>query len=368
MSVHRSRPARLARRSRRRLAAALAVPLLGLLAGCGAAADAQQAPEATGPADTLRLGYLANVTHAAAIVGVDEGFIPDALGDTALQTQVFNAGPAAVEALFAGAVDATYIGPNPAINAYGQSDGEAVRIVAGATSGGAQLVVRSGTGGPGDLAGTTLATPQLGNTQDVALRAWLSEQGLATSVTGGGDVTVSPTANADTLTLFQAGELDGAWLPEPWSSRLVLEAGATVLVDEADLWPDGQFVTTHLVVRTQFLQDHPDTVRALLEGHVEAVDWAVANPDQAKTAVNAGIEDLTGQRLAPAVLDRAWDNLQVTVDPVPGSLAASAEDAVTAGVAEDEVDLDGIYDLSILNAIRTEQGQPAISAGGLGKE
>ncbi len=235
--------------------------------------EAATAPE-------LRLGYFANVTHAPAIVGVDEGFFADELGDTKLTTQIFNAGPAAVEALFAGALDATYIGPNPAINAFVQSDGEAVRIIAGATSGGAQLVVREGIDGPEDLEGKNIATPQLGNTQDVALRAWLTDKGLENDVAGGGDVTITPTANADTLQLFQAGELDGAWVPEPWASRLVLEAGAEVLVDEKDLWPEGEFVTTHLIVRTEFLEQYPGTVEALLRGHVESVEWIKANEDE----------------------------------------------------------------------------------------
>ena len=350
-----------------------ALPLLALLAACGGDAAAGDADPAgtdgsSGTADTFRLGYFANVTHAAAVVGVDEGYIPDALGDTALETQVFNAGPAVVEALFAGAIDASYIGPNPAINAFGQSGGEAIRIIAGSTSGGAQLVVREGIDSADDLRGTTLATPQLGNTQDVALRAWLTEQGLENSVDGGGDVTISPTPNADTVQLFQDGRLDGAWLPEPWASRLVLEAGAEVLLDEADLWPEGRFVTTHLIVRTEFLEEYPETVEALLRGHVEAVEWATANPAEARTVVNDGIGALTGQPLGDDVLARAWDNLEVTVDPVASSLAESAADAFVAGTAEEEVDLDGIYDLSALNAILAEKGLPAVSAGGLGKE
>jgi NitT/TauT family transport system substrate-binding protein len=361
----------------RNLVALAALPLLGLVAACGndavaggsaATGDAGEAGGAGATAETLRLGYFANVTHAAAIVGVDEGFIAEALGDTTLETQVFNAGPAVVEALFAGAIDVSYIGPNPAINAYGQSDGEAIRIIAGATSGGAQLVVRDGIDSVEDLRGTTLATPQLGNTQDVALRAWLTEEGLENSVEGGGDVTISPTPNADTLQLLQAGELDGAWLPEPWASRLVLEAGAEVLLDEADLWPDGRFVTTHLIVRTEFLEEYPGTVEALLRGHVEAVEWVGASPEEASTVVNDGIDALTGQPLGDDVLARSWENLEVTVDPVASSLAESAADAFVAGTADEEVDLAGIYDLSALNAILAEQGLTAVSAGGLGKE
>ena len=339
--------------------------LLLLVSACGGPASGD--PGDAG-AETLRLGYFANVTHAAAIVGVDRGYVEAALGSTELETQIFNAGPAAVEALFAGALDAAYVGPNPAINAFGQSDGEAVRIIAGATSGGAQLVVRDGIDTPDDLAGATLATPQLGNTQDVALRAWLTEQGLENSVDGGGDVTVTPTPNADTLRLFQAGELDGAWLPEPWASRLVLEAGATLLVDERELWPDGRFVTTHLIVRTAFLEENPDVVEALLQGHVESVAWTRQNPQKAKAVVNEGIEKLTGEPLPREVLDRAWAQLEVTEDPVAASLEESAADAFTAGVAEEEVDLRGIYELRPLNAVLAEKGRPALSVAGLGED
>lgn len=351
------------------LGAILALPGCAATSGAAAAGpDGSSGAVAAGSAPELRLGYLANVTHAAAVVGVDDGLIADELGATALATQVFNAGPAAVEAVFAGAVDATFIGPNPAINAFGQSDGEAVRIIAGATSGGAQLVVRDGIDTPADLVGTTLATPQLGNTQDVALRAWLSENGLQSSVAGGGEVTVAPTANADTLALFRSGDLDGAWVPEPWASRLVLEAGAEVLVDEADLWPQGRFVTTQLMVRTDYLQRYPETVEALLRGHVEAVSWIQDNPEEAKVAVNTGLEALSSEPLSPEVLDRAWEQLEVTIDPVASSLQTSSEDAFVAGTAEEAVDLQGVYDLRLLNGVLAERGMATVSAGGLGDE
>jgi NitT/TauT family transport system substrate-binding protein len=316
----------------------------------------------------LHLGYFANVTHAAAIIGVNRGLIAKELGATKLETQIFDAGPAAVEALFGGSLDAAYIGPNPAINAFARSDGKAIRIIAGATSGGAQFVVRQGIDSARDLRGATLASPELGNTQDVALRAWLSKQGLRNSVRGGGDVTITPTKNADTLQLIKSGKLDGAWVPEPWASRLVLEAGAKVLVNERDLWPGGQFVTTNLIVRTEFLERHPQTVEALLRGHVDAVQWATQNPAEAKTVVNDGINALTGKPLTPEVVDRAWQNLTMTEDPIAASLQRSAENAVAAGVATNQVDLHGIYELSILNRILTQRSLPSVSAGGLGKD
>ena len=356
--------------SRRRAAGALAVlPIALALAACGADGDTAAASGTEGVAAELRLGYFANVTHAAALIGVQEGFIADELGDdTELTTQVFNAGPDEVEALFAGGLDAAYIGPSPTINAYGQSDGDAIRIISGAASGGAQLVVRDGIDSAEDLEGATLASPQLGNTQDVALRTWLTSQGLENSVDGGGDVTVAPTANADIPNLFQAGDIDGAWVPEPYASSLVLNSGGHVLVNEKDLWPEGQFVTTHLIVRTEFLEQYPETVEALLRANVESVQFATSDPEGAKAAVNAGLAAAGGKELAAPVLDRAWSELSVTYDPIATALARSAENGVAAGTTEDEVDLAGIYDLAPLNAVLSELGLTPVGANGLGEE
>jgi NitT/TauT family transport system substrate-binding protein len=355
-------------RYRRPGALALALtPLVAVLAACSGTSAADDSASGGAPSE-LRLGYFANVTHAAALIGVQQGFFADELGKTKLSTQVFNAGPDEVEALFAGGLDAAYIGPSPTINAYGQSDGDAIRIIAGAASGGAQLVVRDGIDSPADLKGTTLASPQLGNTQDVALRTWLTKQGLKNSVDGGGDVTVTPTANADVPNLFDSGELDGAWVPEPTASLLVLEHNGHVLVDEKDLWPHGQFVTTQLIVRTEFLEQHPDTVAALLRGHVKAVQFAQSDPDGAKKAVNAALDAAGGKSLKDDVLDRAWGELTVTYDPIASALEQSAKNGVTAGTTQHEVDLKGIYDLRPLNAILSDQQLEPVSAGGLGEE
>ncbi|HYH77723.1 MAG TPA: ABC transporter substrate-binding protein, partial [Arthrobacter sp.] len=252
------------------------------------------AAPAGNPAAELKLGYFGNVTHAPALVGISQGYIAKELGETKLSTQVFNAGPAAIEALNAGAIDATYIGPNPAINSFVKSGGESVNIIAGAAAGGAQLVVRPEISSAADLKGKTLASPQLGGTQDVALRAWLATQGYKTNVDGSGDVAINPTENAQTLKLFQDGKLDGAWLPEPWASRLVLTAGAKVLVDEKDLWDGslsgkaGEFPTTILIVSKTFAAEHPDTVKALLKGHVKSVEWLnSASASDKATVINA---------------------------------------------------------------------------------
>src|SRR6478609_64677 len=289
-----------------------------MMAGCasGASSAAEGTPDAGGPSvSELRLGYFANVTHAPALVGLQEGIFEKDLGDVDVTTQVFNAGPAAIEALTAGAIDATYIGPNPSINTYIQSAGESARIIAGAATGGAALVVADGIDSPADLAGKTLATPQLGNTQDVALRVWLSDEGYKTDTSGGGDVHITPTDNSQTLTLFQKGDIAGAWVPEPWVSRLVIDGGGHVLQDEADLWPDGEFPTTVLLVRADFLKDHPDVVEDLLKAHVDSVQWIADHPDQVADVVNAQLEKDTGKGLSDAVIDRALQHVSFSVDP-----------------------------------------------------
>ncbi|UKA54630.1 ABC transporter substrate-binding protein [Arthrobacter sp. FW305-BF8] len=328
------------------------------------------AAAATSPATELKLGYFGNITHATALVGVQKGFIGKELGGTKLTTQVFNAGPAAIEALNAGAIDATYIGPNPAINSFVKSKGESINIIAGAASGGAQLVVKPEITTAADLKGKTLASPQLGGTQDVALRAWLGKQGYKTNTDGGGDVTINPTENAQTLKLFQNGKLDGAWLPEPWASRLVLQAGAKVLVDEKDLWDGsltgkpGEFPTTILIVNKKFAAEHPQTVEALLKGHVEAVKWLNDTPAAEKaTEVNAALKEAAGKALPQEVIDRSLKNIVFTVDPLAGAFKKLLQDGVDAGTTK-QADINGIFDLTKLNEVTGDK----TSASGLGKE
>ena len=311
---------------------------------------------------TLRLGYFPNVTHATAIVGVEGGLFEDKLGTgVKLELSTFNAGPAAVEALFADALDATYVGPNPAINAFAQSDGEAIRIISGATSGGAFLVVKPEITKVKDLKGKVIASPQLGNTQDVALRSYLKKKGLDTDTEGGGDVSIRPQDNALTLQLFQSGDIDGAWVPQPWAERLISEGGGKVLVDERDLWPAGKYVTTQLIVRTAYLDEHPDVVQKLLEGQVAANDFVNSNRDVAENLVASGIERATGKAIAPELVKATFDTVTFTNDPIASSLKKSAKDAVAVGLLE-PVNLKGIYNLKLLNKVLKKAGQPTVSA------
>ena len=198
-----------------------------------------------------------------------------------------------------GAIDLSYIGPTPSVTGYASTGGTLLRVVSGATSGGAQLVVRSGITNVRDLKGKKVATPQLGNTQDVALRSWLKDNGLPTTLSGGGDVMVVPTENATTVSLFKRGQIDGAWLPEPWASRLVLEAGAHVLVDEKSLWPGGKFVTTNIIASQKFLNEYPGTVRSVIQANNGAIAYINANPSKAKTLVQKQMNSGPASRCRP---------------------------------------------------------------------
>ena len=312
----------------------------------------------------VRVGAYPNITHSQAMVGKANGWFAKALGtNVKIEWTTFNAGPAAIEALFAGAIDMTYIGPNPAITGYVRSNGEALRIIAGATSGGAALVVRNDSGiqKPEDFHGKKVATPQLGNTQDVALRAWLKNHGLK-SIDKGGDVQVMPMANPDQLTLFQKKSLDAAWAPEPWATRLIREGNGRLFLDERSLWPQGQFITCHLIVATKFLHDNPELISNWVRAHVELTEWINGHLAEAKNILNEQIQKETGKALSPAVLGEAFGRLQVTYDPLSSSLMSTARAAFDAGFMGKQMpDLKGMYDLKILNEVLAEKGKKAIS-------
>lgn len=312
---------------------------------------------------TIRVGAFPNMTHAQAMVGKANGAFEKAMGpNVKIDWKSFNAGPSAIEALFAGAIDMTYIGPNPTISGYVRSNGEALRVIAGASSGGAALVVRNDSGiqKASDFHGKKVASPQLGNTQDVALRAWMKANGLK-PIDKGGDVQVIPLANPDQLTLFLKKELDAAWAPEPWATRLIREGNARLFLDERTLWPNGQFVCANLIVSTKFLKEHPDLVKNWLRAHVELTDWINGHIPEAKKLINQQIQKETGKALPDAVLDEAFSRIQVTYDPLRSSLLSSAKSAFDAGFLGRQMpDLSSLYDLSILNQVLAEKKKKGV--------
>lgn len=364
---------------KRSFAAAATLPLLfGALAACGYGSKADEnkdtsaAPVASSgkklSADVVKIGYFPNLTHATALVGLNQGLFAKELGGTAIRTQTFNAGPSEIEALNAGSIDIGWIGPSPAVNGYTKSKSTSLRIISGSASGGVKLVVNPAKIKTlDDLKGKKIATPQLGNTQDVAFLNWIAEKGWKVDAQSGkGDVSVYRTDNKVTPDAYKAGSIDGAWVPEPTASKLVSE-GAKVLLDERDLWPDKKFVITNVIVSQNFLDQHPDVVEAVLRGSVNTNAWIAANPERAKAAANAQLKKDTQKALPADIIDPAWTGIQVTDDPLAKSLTTEADHAVKAGLLK-KPDLAGIYDLTLLNKVLKAAGKPAVDAAGLGKQ
>ena len=354
---------------RRALNAAGAAAVMLLAAACGSPAGGSSASgssggdggQGSGGPVTLRLGFLANITHATALVGVKEGFFTKNLGSgVTLKLTPFSTGTEEATALLAGQLDAAYVGPNPAIKAWQTSDGKLIKIISGAASGGAALVVKQGITSAAQLKGQSLATPSLGNTQDVALRYWLKKQGLTTTQTGGGDVPIKPTTpNSAAVLAFQSGQLAGGWEPAPYDAEMVA-AGGHVLVNEASLWPKGQFVTTNLVVTQAFLAAHPDAVTGLLKGQVEANDFISKDKAAAEASANGELASVLGKGLEPDILSKAFEEITFTNDPIAASLITDASHAVAVGLLKPVSNLKGIYDLGPLNKLLQAAGEPAV--------
>ncbi|MQY09963.1 hypothetical protein SRB5_00670 [Streptomyces sp. RB5] len=359
----------------RTLAVITALPLL--LTACGYGSDStdddKPAPAAAAgaeklSADEVKIGYFPNLTHATALVGVQEGLFQKELGGTTIKASTFNAGPSEIEALNAGSIDIGWIGPSPAINGYTKSHGENLRIVGGSASGGVKLVVNpEKIKSLKDVKGKKIATPQLGNTQDVAFLNWIADQGWTVDADSGkGDVSVVRTDNKVTPDAYKSGSIDGAWVPEPTASKLVSE-GAEVLLDEADLWPGKKFVITNIIVSQKFLAEHPDVVEAVLRGSVKTNEWINANPDKAKASANTALEKLSGKALPADIIDPAWKSVAFLDDPLASTLDTEAEHAVKAGLLE-KPDLTGIYDLTLLNKVLGAAGKDTVDDAGLGAE
>ena len=341
---------------------ALLVAALTLASACSSSSKPSAGSGTTpkGGSVTLRLGYFPNVTHAPAIIGVQNGVFAKNLGTgVKVSYKTYNSGTEETNAILAGALDAAFVGPNPAINAYQKSGGTLIRVVSGTASGGAFLVVKPGITSAAQLKGKKLATPSLGNTQDVALRTWLKSKGLNTTLEGGGDVSILPQDNSTTVTAFQTGSIDGAWVPEPYATKLQ-QAGGTILVDEATLWPQGKYVTTQLVVTTKFLADHPDVVSNLLKGLAESIDFANNNKAQAEQVVAKGITDLTGKEFKVSLVASSFAHITFTLDPIASSLRKDAASAKALGLIKSD-DLTNLYDLTLLNKLLQQRGEPAIT-------
>ncbi|MEU3100010.1 aliphatic sulfonate ABC transporter substrate-binding protein [Streptomyces sp. NPDC006967] len=359
---------------RRALALLAALPLL-VLAACGYGSEAggddtvkvAAGAEKIDGLDSVRIGYFGNLTHAVALVGNRMGFFQKELGATEATYATFDAGPSAIEALNSGSLDIGWIGPSPSVNGYTRSGGRNLRIIGGSASGGVKLVAdpdRIKT--LDDVRGKRIATPQLGNTQDVAFLHWIAERGWTVDAQSGtGDVTVVRSDNKVIPDAYRAGSLDGAWVPEPTASRLVAEGGK-VLLDEASLWPDREFVITNIIVRQEFLEEHPKAVEAVLKASVDTNEWISANPDRARDAAGRQLEKDTGKALPADVLDAAWTSIRLTDDPLAATLGAQAEHAVRAGLLE-QPDLRGIYDLTPLNKVLDAKGRPPVDDAGLGR-
>jgi NitT/TauT family transport system substrate-binding protein len=348
---------------RRAAAVAMAGAALLLAAGCSSSSSSSSGSAgatgnsgSTDPAPvTVRLGFLENITHASALVGLKEGFFSSALGSAGtLKATAFSTGTQETVALLAGQLDAAYVGPNPAINAWQKSGGTAIRIVSGAATGGASVVVAKGITSAAQLKGKTLATPSLGNTQDVALRYWLKQNGITTNPTGGGDAFIKPTTpNSAAVLEFKSGQIAGGSEPAPYDIEMVSDGG-TVLLSEPG-------VTTLLVVTQSFLSAHPAIVADLIKAQIQANGFIKSNPAAAEADANAELAAYTGKPLKASLVAASFKEITFTDDPDASSLISDASQAVSLGLLK-PVSLSGIFDLGPLNQALAAAGEPQVSS------
>jgi NitT/TauT family transport system substrate-binding protein len=316
---------------------------------CSACTGGANAPADQAAAKVLRLGYMANLTHAQALLGAADGSFTRATG-VPVAPRIFHAGPAAMTALFAGEIDLLYIGPSPAVNGFVRSQGKAVRVIAGAASGGAVFAVRQGVD-PQDLQGSRLASPGVANTQDIALRHYIAAHHWQTREQGG-RLQITPLPPVDILGLFRQGELDGAWVPEPWGARLEQEAGAVIAFDERELWPDGRFASTLLVVSPAFMAANREAVKAFLGAHVALTRWIQQHPTEASKRIQATLGSIQGKPLPDAVIEAALMRLEFLYDPMIDSVTEQANRAYMLGLlGARKPELSGLYDLTLLKEV-----------------
>ena len=345
---------------RRVTAAAVVGAALLLAAGCSSSSSSSAAnpgsdPSGGGSPVTVRLGFLTNITHASALVGLKEGFFTKDLGSAGtLKATAFSTGTEETTAVLAGQLDAAYVGPNPAINAWQKSSGSAIKIISGAATGGASVVVAKGISSASQLKGKTLATPSLGNTQDVALRYWLKQNGLATTSTGGGDAFIKPTTpNSAAVLEFKSGQIAGGSEPAPYDIEMVKDGG-TVLLSESG-------VTTLLVVTQSFLSAHPAIVADLVKAQIQANDFIKSSPAAAQADANAELASYTSKPLKPSIVAAAFMEITFTNDPDASSLTSDASQAQSLGLLK-PVNLSGIFDLGPLNTALAAAGESQVNS------
>ena len=294
----------------------------------------------------LRIAYFPNIGHAIPIVGIEKGFFETSVGNTTkIETRVFDSGPQAIESLFANSIDLAYVGPGPAINGFLNSENHNVKILAGAASGGASFIVhpKSEINSASDFAGKKIAAPQIGNTQDVSLRHYLSEHELKTADRGG-SVIVYNIPNHDIYTLFVKGDIDGAWVAEPWATILETELDGKRLFHEEELWPNHEFTSVLLIANANYVEENPDIISNFLDSHYQTVTWINQNPLDTRIVFNDFLDSHLGQSLSDDVVDIALSNLVITDDPLPDSIHSFAEKADALGyLGRNGYDLSGIF-------------------------
>lgn len=315
---------------------------------------------APGKGEEIRLGFFPNITHAQALYAKATHEFEKQTG-AAIKWTAFNAGPTAIESLLTDAIDATYIGPGPVINGYIKSRGEKFVIIAGAASGGAGLVVREDAGitSERNFNGKIIATPQLGNTQDIAARLWLLRNNYKLRETGG-TVSLLPLAGPDQLNMFKKKEIDAAWTIEPWISRLEMEGGGKLFVDEKDLWPHGKYATTQLVVTRAFLAKNRCLVGKLLGAHVEITQKINKDKEAAGQRINDQLAKEIGKPLKPEIISKALERVDLTWDPISYSLHKNAAAAFQIGFLKTASDLKGLYALDVLNEVLASRNLEAV--------
>jgi NitT/TauT family transport system substrate-binding protein len=305
------------------------------------------------PSAILRIGYFPILNHAQAVIGLAKGDFQKAVGkEITIKPEVFGSGSSLIEALFANQIDLAYVGSNPTINGYVVSDGKALKIISGASSGGTVFVVRNDSGIKSikDFENKRFATPQVGNTQDVALRKYLLQNGYKTKDEGG-NVEVISAQISDIFTLMLTKQIDGAWVPEPWGTKLVKEANARIFLDERVLWPQGKYITANIIARTDYLRDNPETVKRFLGAHIDETNWINFHKSEAMDIFNGQLRALTGHIINPDELKQAWSRIEFTYDPLKPTLLKAANDSLKIGFLRTPPNLTGIYDLTLLNTV-----------------